>query len=192
MALESLYRVNPLPSIIINKSNYNSSTTCTDSSLISAQITRLYIMSGVNVIRMEEVRKHAGDKESVWFVIHDKVYDVSAFLEDHPGGEEIHMLNSGKICTEEWEDVGHSNNARELMRQYCIGDLHPDDCVGVPKFPDRLDLDAKGKSWSTPPPTHRSIEPSSVQPLEESGWTHRLLPILVTGVLAYVCMTYLV
>ena len=39
-------------------------------------------MSSVNVIRMEEVRKHEGDKESVWFVIHDKVYDVSDFLED--------------------------------------------------------------------------------------------------------------
>ena len=43
----------------------------------------------------------------------------------HPGGEEVYKNNSGKICTEDWEDVGHSNNARELMRKYCIGDLHP-------------------------------------------------------------------
>ena len=40
-------------------------------------------MSSVNnVIRMDEVRKHEGDNENVWLVIHDKVYDVSAFLED--------------------------------------------------------------------------------------------------------------
>ena len=40
-------------------------------------------MSSVNnVIRMDEVRKHEGDNENVWLVIHDKVYDVSAFTED--------------------------------------------------------------------------------------------------------------
>ena len=51
-------------------------------------------MSDMNVIiRMEEVRKHEGDKESVWFVIHDKVYDVSAFLEDVSGKMECTQSN---------------------------------------------------------------------------------------------------
>ena len=34
------------------------------------------------VIRMEEVRKHEGGADSVWLVIHDKVYDVTTFLDD--------------------------------------------------------------------------------------------------------------
>ena len=40
------------------------------------------------VITLEEVQKHKsgkGEDKSVWFVIHDKVYDVSAFLEDVSG-----------------------------------------------------------------------------------------------------------
>ena len=43
----------------------------------------------------------------------------------HPGGEEILVENSGKISTEEFEDVGHSSDAREMMKEYYIGDLHP-------------------------------------------------------------------
>ena len=47
------------------------------------------------------------------------------FILQHPGGEEILVENSGKISTEEFEDVGHSSDAREMMKEYYIGDLHP-------------------------------------------------------------------
>ena len=47
------------------------------------------------------------------------------YLLQHPGGEEILVENSGKISTEEFEDVGHSSDAREMMKEYYIGDLHP-------------------------------------------------------------------
>ena len=35
------------------------------------------------------------------------------------------MENSGKISTEEFEDVGHSSDARDMMKEWYIGDLHP-------------------------------------------------------------------
>ena len=37
------------------------------------------------VITLEEVQKHKsgkGEDKSVWFVIHDKVYDVTKFLDE--------------------------------------------------------------------------------------------------------------
>ena len=52
------------------------------------------------------------------------------YLLQHPGGEEILVENSGKISTEEFEDVGHSSDAREMMKEYYIGDLHPVRCSG--------------------------------------------------------------
>ena len=86
------------------------------------------------VITLAEVQKRktgkGEDDSGVWFVLHDKVYDVTKFLDEHPGGEEILVENSGKISTEEFEDVGHSSDARDMMKEYYIGDLHPDDCVG--------------------------------------------------------------
>jgi len=131
------------------------------------------------VITLEEVQKHKsgkGEDKSVWFVLHDKVYDVTKFLDEHPGGEEILVENSGKISTEEFEDVGHSSDAREMMKEYYIGDLHPDDCVG--------DKDTGAKSWSS----SSSSGPSGQQ--EEGGWTSYLLPMFLAAVAAYVYRTY--
>lgn len=48
---------------------------------------------------------------------------LSSLLQ-HPGGEEILIENSGQIATEPFEDVGHSSDAREMLKEYYIGDLH--------------------------------------------------------------------
>lgn len=41
----------------------------------------------------------------------------------HPGGEEVLLEQAGKDATEEFEDVGHSSDAREIMQKYKIGEL---------------------------------------------------------------------
>ena len=43
----------------------------------------------------------------------------------HPGGEEVLKEQHGKDATNAFEDVGHSNDAREQMIAYEIGQLHP-------------------------------------------------------------------
>uniref|UniRef100_I3N8B0 Cytochrome b5 n=1 Tax=Ictidomys tridecemlineatus TaxID=43179 RepID=I3N8B0_ICTTR len=45
----------------------------------------------------------------------------------HPGGEEVLREQAGGDATENFEDVGHSTDARELSKTYIIGELHPDD-----------------------------------------------------------------
>jgi len=44
-------------------------------------------------------------------------------MSQHPGGEEVLLEQAGKDTTEEFEDVGHSSDARELMQKYKIGEL---------------------------------------------------------------------
>lgn len=73
-------------------------------------------------ITLEELKQHK-DGKSLWMAIHDKVYDVTKFLEEHPGGEEVLLEQGGGFATEAFEDVGHSTDARELMEQYEIGEL---------------------------------------------------------------------
>jgi cytochrome b involved in lipid metabolism len=52
-----------------------------------------------------------------------KVYDVSSYLDDHPGGAEVMLDVSGKDADEFFEDIGHSNDAREELKKHMIGVL---------------------------------------------------------------------
>ena len=79
---------------------------------------------------MSEVERHnvaEGEDQSIWCVIHDKVYDVTKFLTEHPGGEETLIENAGIDASEAFEDVGHSDDAREMLAEYFVGELHEDD-----------------------------------------------------------------
>ncbi|NXR64971.1 CYB5B protein, partial [Rhadina sibilatrix] len=73
---------------------------------------------------LEEVAKRNSSREA-WLVIHGRVYDVTRFLEEHPGGEEVLLEQAGRDATESFEDVGHSTDAREMLKQYYIGEVHP-------------------------------------------------------------------
>jgi nitrate reductase (NAD(P)H) len=78
---------------------------------------------------MSEVREHAS-KDSAWIVVHDHVYDCTAYLEDHPGGADSILINAGTDCTEEFDAI-HSDKATALLDAYRIGDLVTDDASSV-------------------------------------------------------------
>lgn len=82
--------------------------------------------SGVKYYTLEDIRVHNMSNDT-WLIIHDKVYDITGFLEEHPGGEEVLLEQAGADATESFEDVGHSTDAREMLQQYLIGELHMDD-----------------------------------------------------------------
>ena len=70
-----------------------------------------------------EVLTTTDDKNKTLIILHDKVYDVSGFLNEHPGGEEILLDHGGKDGSEDFDDVGHSKDAFELMQKYRVGEL---------------------------------------------------------------------
>uniref|UniRef100_A0A5F9DCD3 Cytochrome b5 n=1 Tax=Oryctolagus cuniculus TaxID=9986 RepID=A0A5F9DCD3_RABIT len=78
----------------------------------------------VKYYTLEEIKKHNHSK-STWLILHHKVYDLTKFLEEHPGGEEVLREQAGGDATENFEDVGHSTDARELSKTFIIGELHP-------------------------------------------------------------------
>ncbi|XP_073440361.1 cytochrome b5 type B [Dendrobates tinctorius] len=86
----------------------------------------------VTYYSLEDVRKR-NSAEELWLVIHGRVYDITRFVEEHPGGEEVLFEQAGADATESFEDVGHSVDAREMLKQYYVGDLHPDDCKNSKK-----------------------------------------------------------
>jgi len=100
----------------------------------------------------KEVAKHT-DKSSTWIIIHNNVYDVTKFLEEHPGGEEVLLEQAGKDATEHFEDVGHSTDARTMMKDFQIGELNDEDKTksedpGARKWSDDNKED-DGRSWKS-------------------------------------------
>ena len=64
-----------------------------------------------------EVAEH-NSKDDLWLVIDNKVYDVTKFLLDHPGGEDILLEGASPVHRDmhrEFEDVGHSDAARHQL-----------------------------------------------------------------------------
>lgn len=80
----------------------------------------------IKVYRRNEIAKN-NDSKSAFIVIHDNVYDVTKFLSEHPGGEEVLLEQAGKDSTDAFEDVGHSVDAREMMEKYRVGELCEDE-----------------------------------------------------------------
>lgn len=80
----------------------------------------------VEQYKLSQVAAH-NTKNDCWLMIHNKVYDVTKFLSEHPGGEEVLLDVAGTESTDAFEDVGHSNDARDMLVDYLIGDVHDDD-----------------------------------------------------------------
>jgi len=99
------------------------------------------------IFRIEEVKIHNSVKSS-WVIIHNKVYDITKFLEDHPGGEEVLLEQAGQDSSESFEDVGHSSDARDMLNDYYIGDLHPEDKSKAPAQKEKFVTTGQGEKAS--------------------------------------------
>lgn len=63
------------------------------------------------------------DRHDLYAIIHDKVLDLSKWVEEHPGGEEVLVDQGGKDASQAFEDVGHSPDARQILETLVIGTL---------------------------------------------------------------------
>ncbi|KAI1611478.1 cytochrome-b5 reductase [Exophiala viscosa] len=73
-------------------------------------------------LSFDEVKTH-NSKKDLYLVIHDKVYNTTSFVDEHPGGEEVLLDVGGQDATEAFEDVGHSDEAREILEGLLVGEL---------------------------------------------------------------------
>ncbi|KAL8253195.1 hypothetical protein R6Q59_036888 [Mikania micrantha] len=70
----------------------------------------------------DDVAKH-NKIDDCWIIISGKVYDVTPFMDDHPGGGEVMRKATGKDATVDYGDVGHSEKANQMMQNYYIGEF---------------------------------------------------------------------
>ncbi|KAM3237442.1 cytochrome b5 [Capsicum chacoense] len=79
-------------------------------------------MDTKRMFTLSQVARHKS-KQDCWIIIHGRVIDVTKFLEEHPGGEEVLIESAGKDATKEFDDIGHSKAAKNFLFNYQIGCL---------------------------------------------------------------------
>ncbi|CAR65620.1 DEHA2D05522p [Debaryomyces hansenii CBS767] len=96
------------------------------------------------MIDYEEVQKH-NTKEDCWVIIHNKVYDVSDFVDEHPGGSAVILKYAGKNATKAFDPI----HPPDTLTKY----LAPKHHLGeVSKPPPKKQTKAAGGA-KAPPPT---------------------------------------
>lgn len=74
----------------------------------------------------KQVAKH-NSPDSTWVIVNDKVFNVTQFLKDHPGGDDLILEHAGTDVTEIMQDQlehEHSDAAYDLLSEYCIGKVN--------------------------------------------------------------------
>ncbi|XP_028234951.1 cytochrome b5-like [Glycine soja] len=91
-----------------------------------------------------EVAQHKSNKDC-WLVINGRVLDVTKFLEEHPGGEEVILEVAGKDATKEFDVIGHSKAAQNMVLKYQVGVLQG---ATVQEVKDVVDKESDTKEMS--------------------------------------------
>lgn len=121
-----------------------------------------------------QVSRHDNEKD-LWIIYKDGVYDVTKFLKEHPGGEEVLVELAGKDATKCFDDIGHTTEAIQLRETYKIGTV--DNTISEEQqTPDLREVTTDDDNWE-----YKEVETKS------SPW----LPVfLATGVLIYAILFY--
>eukprot|EP01083_Nonionella_stella_P145432 455724_1 len=73
-------------------------------------------------VTVEDVAGHHTE-DDIWIIIDARVYDITTWLDDHPGGSDVLMDVAGKDGTQEFEDRMHTDTAREIMKKYLVASV---------------------------------------------------------------------
>ncbi|KAK2461008.1 hypothetical protein APHAL10511_006949 [Amanita phalloides] len=95
------------------------------------RILSLTMSKRLRIYSSDDVRNH-GSESSCWVTRAGKVYDVTSFLADHPGGEDYILQHAGQDVAKVMQDVelhDHSSSAFDMLEEYAIGRLGTDDTI---------------------------------------------------------------
>ncbi|KAL9555435.1 hypothetical protein MBANPS3_002345 [Mucor bainieri] len=71
---------------------------------------------------IEEVAKHRVDTDC-WIVIHGKVYDVTDFLQEHPGGKKVLLKVAGTDASKQFDAYHNASVLQNIAAKYEIGQM---------------------------------------------------------------------
>ncbi|KAI8089057.1 FMN-dependent dehydrogenase-domain-containing protein [Halteromyces radiatus] len=77
----------------------------------------------MKVISPQEVARH-NKKDDLWIILHGKIYDLTRFLPEHPGGQKIILKYAGQDATSAFDPI-HPPDIIErfLAPEVCLGEV---------------------------------------------------------------------
>ncbi|EFJ50101.1 hypothetical protein VOLCADRAFT_80369 [Volvox carteri f. nagariensis] len=91
------------------------------------------------IYTLEQVAKH-NKRDDAWIIVQHKetkeyrVYDITDYVDEHPGGESI-LNNIGGDATEGFHGPQHPITTYVLVEEYCIGKLAEGEMPSPPGEP---------------------------------------------------------
>ncbi|KAI1101617.1 hypothetical protein F4804DRAFT_335101 [Jackrogersella minutella] len=96
-----------------------------------------------------EVAKH-NTISSCWIVVNGKVYDVTPYLEHHPGGAAILVKQGGRDATPEFRTIHSPDVLEYLPKGSFLGEMDP---AAIASLPTALSTPVQVKETAKPPPS---------------------------------------
>lgn len=96
-------------------------------------------------------------------VIDGVVYDVSSFLQDHPGGGQV-ITAEGVDCTDAFHVAGHSAEAHAALTKYKIGEFSREHGTAT------SDTGASAVKAPPPPTPHAATSSPAAPPTDSRHW----------------------
>lgn len=111
------------------------------------------------VYSMKEVEKHNKKENGIWVTFKGGVYDVTEFVNEHPGGDKI-LLAAGGSVEPFWLIYGVHNTPEvlELLEKYRIGSLN------VTDQEERTAAAVLEDPYAADPSRHPVLRPASIKP----------------------------
>jgi flavocytochrome c len=123
--------------------------------------------NGMKDYTVEDVAKH-NKEDDCWVILWDKVYDVTKFLVDHPGGKDAILLYAGQDATEQFDLMHQDSVLKRYGPDLVIGNLVKN------KTANTSTTSANDKTKNVPPLL--KLTPSDKQS-RTSGGTAHILPM---------------
>ncbi|CAG8697317.1 16590_t:CDS:2, partial [Acaulospora morrowiae] len=84
----------------------------------------------------EELAKH-NTRDDAYVAVRGNVYDITNFIKNHPGGEDILLFAAGRDVTQAFETYHELGKPDIILKKYFIGTLVSNE---LPTFPEQSEF----------------------------------------------------